>query len=98
MKAKKIIYEKLFNLGNYQHEKIGIEIEIEEGEKAKDVLEKAKQFVNQLDPENEKKKEYERSCEILKHKDGYTYSRVMQAEEVVKQYESETQEDDSLLF
>lgn len=45
MKAKTIRYERLQNLGDYQHEKIAVELEVEEGEKAVDVLEKAKQFV-----------------------------------------------------
>ena len=45
MKATKIYYQKCFNLGNYQNEVVGIELEIGEGEKATDVLEKAKQFV-----------------------------------------------------
>jgi hypothetical protein len=45
MKATKIFYKRLFNLGNYSHEEIGIEIEIEKGEKADDVLKRAKQFI-----------------------------------------------------
>ena len=61
MKAKKIIYEKLFNLGNYTHEKIGIELEVQDGENASEVLERAKQFVNGLDPKKRKKK---LTCEL----------------------------------
>jgi hypothetical protein len=44
MKAKSIRYERLYNLGNYAHKKIAIEIEIEEGELAQDVLNRAKTF------------------------------------------------------
>ena len=45
MKVKKILYEKLFNLGNFENEKIGIEIEVEGNEEARDALNKPKIFV-----------------------------------------------------
>ena len=45
MTAKTITYKRLFNLGNYEHEEIGIEIEVDEGEYAMDVVSKAKEFV-----------------------------------------------------
>lgn len=45
MKAKSIIYSRLISLGNYENEKIEIELEIQEGEKASDVFEAAKKFV-----------------------------------------------------
>ena len=38
MKATKIYYQKCFNLGNYQNEVVGIELEVGEGEKASDKL------------------------------------------------------------
>jgi hypothetical protein len=44
MKAKEIIYERVKSF-NFNNEKIGIVIEIEEGERAEDVMEKAKIFV-----------------------------------------------------
>lgn len=46
MKAKQITYEKVKSC-NFNNEKIGIILEVEENEKAKDVFEKAKLFVNQ---------------------------------------------------
>lgn len=45
MKAKKIYYKKLFALGNFENEEIGVELEIEEGEKAGEVLKSAKEFI-----------------------------------------------------
>lgn len=33
MKATKVYYQKCFNLGNYQNEVIGIELEVESGRK-----------------------------------------------------------------
>ena len=44
MKAKQVTYEKVKS-ANFNNEKIGIVMEVEDGEKAEDVLEKAKLFV-----------------------------------------------------
>jgi hypothetical protein len=89
MKAKEIYYKKLFSLGNFQNEEIGIKIEIEEGEKASDVLIKAKEFVNGLNPIAKRKAEYQDALGILEDKNGYNYERVMCAEKIVKDYEAD---------
>ena len=47
MKVKEIFYSKKFNLGNYEMEEIGIVLIPDEGEKAADVVKKAKSFVEQ---------------------------------------------------
>ena len=96
MKATKIYYEKLFNLGNYQNEKIGIEIEIEKGEKAKDVLEKAKQFVNDLNPNELEFKEYSKSIDIISNKKMHSWAEVERAQEIVDNYKPN--EEDNLPF
>lgn len=44
MKAIKVYYEKCFNLGNYENEKIGIEVMVED-ESAVEALKAAKAFV-----------------------------------------------------
>lgn len=44
-KAKEVIYIRTFSLGSFEGEKIGITLEIEEGDKAADVLAQAKKFV-----------------------------------------------------
>ena len=46
MRAIKVYYKKLFNLGNFQNEEIGIEIEIEEKDKAEEAIKAAREFVN----------------------------------------------------
>ena len=58
MKAKVIRYERLKNTGNFSHQKLGIEIEVEPGEKAADVLEKAREFVDRGLGETGKPDEY----------------------------------------
>ena len=87
MKAKKIYYKRLFSLGNYQNEEIGIEIEIEEGEKAMDVLQKAKLFVSELDPTSQKERQYNEAIDIMRNKDNYAYKRVIEAEEFIRIYD-----------
>ena len=45
MKAKLVRYERVFRLGNYESERIGIDIELEDGDKAIDALTHARKFV-----------------------------------------------------
>jgi hypothetical protein len=98
MKATKIYYKRLFSLGNYQNEEIGIEIEIEEGEKAVDVLQKAKLFVSGLDPKNENERKYNEAIDILKYKENYAYKKVIESEEIVRIYEANKESKDELPF
>jgi uncharacterized protein (DUF2225 family) len=84
MKAKSIYYKKLFNLGNYTNEEIGIELEIEQGEKAADVLKAAKSFVESMDPTKAEEKKYQKALAILENKGRYLYAEVEEAEKVVK--------------
>lgn len=51
MKAITITYQRVFNLGNYESERIEITLQVEEGETAQQVLDAAKRFVlRQLPP------------------------------------------------
>jgi SLT domain-containing protein len=86
MKATKITYKKLFNLGNYQHEEIGIELEIEKGETAAQVLAKAKQFVNGFNPNDSRKREYNQALQVLANKDNHIYKDVQNALKLVDAY------------
>ena len=45
MKAKKIYYKELRTFGQYNNREVGIELEVEDGEKAADAIHKAKLFV-----------------------------------------------------
>lgn len=48
MKATRVIYQRCFNLGDYENEVIGVEVEIEEGERFKDVLDNARKCVEKM--------------------------------------------------
>lgn len=48
MKPLKVFYQRCFNLGDYENEVIGVEVEIQEGEKFQDVFESAKKCVERM--------------------------------------------------
>ena len=80
MKATKIKYEKTFNLGNYSNEVIGVEIELADGETAKDAIEKARRYVNNIQAIANNKEKWQK---IVDNPDGYIYSEVKTAERLL---------------
>ena len=81
MKTKKIFYKKLFDLGGYQNEVVGIEIEVEPGETAFDAMEEARLFVESRgDPLTYK---YLRCKSIIKAPEKYTEAEVKEAKEYI---------------
>ena len=54
MEFRTINYQKTFNLGNYQSERIGVEIVLEQGESANKAIDLAKQFVEECHLNNQK--------------------------------------------
>lgn len=82
MKASKVIYEKTFNLGNYQNEVIGIEIELAEGEKASEALDMAKRFV-EAKHTAERDKELESARNIADNPLDHTYRAVLEANQTI---------------
>lgn len=88
MKATKIYYQKCFNIGNYQNEVVGIELEVGEGEKAVDVLERAKQFVESKDFLAAGIQEYENNLRIVSDPDNYTGRQVREANKFLAKYEN----------
>lgn len=88
MKIKTLQYHKVFNLGNYSNEKIGVEIELAEGEdpvlahfQAVDFVEKAHKFQND-------RPSYIRANEIVNNADNYTGAQVKQATQIIIDFEA----------
>jgi cell fate regulator YaaT (PSP1 superfamily) len=52
MKMSEITYNRTFNLGNFNSERIGVRIEINEGESVTDALQAAKQLVEETHKAN----------------------------------------------
>lgn len=92
MKATKVNYEKTFNLGNYQNEVIGIEIEIEQGETAQQAIEMAKKFVEYMHCDK-KKEELDEARRIASNPDSYSYTKVMEAKATIERLEGKDTED-----
>lgn len=84
MKATKIYYQKCFNLGNYQNEVIGIELEVQQGDKAVDVIEKARYFVNSESVIKATIEQYERYKKIVESPDEYTGKQVKEAKSFIE--------------
>lgn len=93
MKAQKIYYKRLVSLGNYENEEIGIEIQVEEGEKAKEVLLKAMQFVDANLTKPSRNREISIARDITENPDNYTYNQVMKARALIENINNEEAED-----
>jgi hypothetical protein len=57
MKPSLVSYTRTFNLGNYNSEKIGVEIEIDTGESPSEALSKAKEIVDKFHEDNKPQQE-----------------------------------------
>lgn len=85
MKPKEVFYKKVFNLGDYQNEQIGITIELEEGDNVCNVIEQARNYVNlQSSPFKEK---IETAESIIKDPDNYTGIAVKNAKKFIDSVE-----------
>jgi len=87
MKIKTLQYHKVFNLGNFSNEKIGIEIELAEGEdpvkahfEMVDFVEKAHTFQND-------RPSYIKAHEIIKDADNHTGANVKKAHQIIIDFE-----------
>lgn len=90
MIAKKIIYERLYNLGNFSHEKIGIEVEITGDENPSDALDRAKAFCRLNSTDLAIK--LEKAKAIVANKDGCYFGEVEEAQKTIFEYESDQSE------
>ena len=84
MKALKVSYSRLISKGNYENAKIEIELEVEEGEKAADVFNAAKEWVERRIV-IEKTSDYaiNRAKQVLDDKRNHTLAQIEEAEEVI---------------
>lgn len=84
MKAKLITYSRLISKGNFENAKIEIQLEVEEGEKASDVFQSAKQWVEKRCAV-EKMAEYtiEKARKVMEDKRNHTLAQIEEAEEVL---------------
>lgn len=85
----------MISKGNYENAKIEIELEVEEGEKAADVFEAAKAFVeNRIGIEKVSQFMLERAKKVMDDKRNHTLAQIEEAEEIL----AKVKVDDELPF
>lgn len=90
MKALKVTYSRLISKGNYENAKIEIEIQVEEGEKASDVFQAAKDFVERrIGVEKLSDWTIQRARQVMEDKRNHTLAQIEEAEEVLKKLKVE---------
>jgi len=96
MKALKVTYSRLISKGNYENAKIEIELEVEQGEKAADVYEAAKKWVEKRIAV-EKLSDYtiEKAKQVMSDKRNHTLAQIEEAEEILSKIKVQ---DDELPF
>ena len=96
MKALKVTYSRLISKGNYENAKIEIELEVEQGEKASDVYEAAKSWVEKRIAV-EKLSDYtiEKAKKVMDDKRNHTLAQIEEAEEILSKVKVQ---DDELPF
>lgn len=96
MKALKVTYSRLISKGNYENAKIEIELEVKQGEKAADVYEAAKYWVEKRIAV-EKLSDYtiEKAKKVMDDKRNHTLAQIEEAEEILSKVKVQ---DDELPF
>ena len=87
MQVKNVIYNKVFSLGNYENEKIGVEIEVQPEDDIQQAMQKARQFVEFNHKVNGYINEIEQCDHIISNPDDFTGSQVRRAMEKKSQIE-----------
>lgn len=79
MKTQSIVYNKTFSLGNYENEKIGVTIEIQEGDDVNKAIQKAREFVEFNHKLNGLASDLAQCEHIINNPDDFTGSQVKSA-------------------
>lgn len=87
MTVKNVIYNKVFSLGNYENEKIGVEIEIQEGDDIQQAMQKARQFVEFNHKVNGVINQVDQCDHIINNPDDFTGGQIKKAVEKKKELE-----------
>ena len=88
MQIKTIEYSKVFNLGNYSNEKIGVIIEIASGEDPLDAFTEAKKQVEKGHNFFKDLPRYEAAKKAVQNPDDFTGREVKASEEVIAAFEA----------
>ena len=81
MKVQTITYHKVFSLGNYENEKIGVEIEVHEGDDVQKAIQQARDFVEFNHKLNGMHNDLQQCEYVINNPDEFTVNQVKQARE-----------------
>lgn len=95
MKITSISLNRVYSLGNYENEKLGVTIELEEGDHIQQVFDRARDVVylnseKKKSDDEKKRRNYDRAVELIKYPDNYHISQLNQAYGVIADYEGIT--------
>lgn len=85
MKVKTVSYSKVFSLGNYENEKLGVEFEIAEGDDVQKAMQKAREFVEFNHKLNGVVNEQTQCEHVISNPDDFTGTQVRRAKERLEQ-------------
>lgn len=88
MQTDSIYYEKCFPLGGYSNEKIGIKIDLSEGDNPLDAFADAKKHVEKSHKFFQDTPAYEQAKKIVSNPDDYTGRDVKQAQITIENFEA----------
>lgn len=83
MYVESIKYEKLVNTGDYEHEKVGVTVALEEGESVYDALKRARAFVESALKPRPDQRELRLARQKVENSDDYTPREVREAQEIL---------------
>ena len=98
MKVSSIRFERLTNLGNFENEKIGIEVLLEDGDTAKGALERARLFVEAHSAKERDPVLEARLRQTLAHPDDFEPRQVRDAQEVLDRWSAEQAQEEDIGF
>jgi hypothetical protein len=81
MKTNTITYSKTFSLGNYENEKIGVEIQLQESDDVQKAIQDARAFVEYNHKLNGFNSELQANEHILNNPDDFTGTQLRRAKE-----------------
>jgi len=88
MEIQTVVYHKVFNLGNYSNEKIGIEMKLSPGENPIDAFAEAKKIVEKSHCFFQDLPTYDRAKKMCENADDHTGREIKAAHEVIAAFEA----------
>lgn len=85
MKVRTVSYSKVFSLGNYENEKLGVEFDIADGDDVQQAMQKAREFVEFNHKLNGILNEQAQCEHVVANPDDFTGAQVKRAKERLEQ-------------